>query len=43
MIDYLDKILLPYMDGVPGCLIMDEYLAHWTDDVTNYKIMVKKV
>ncbi|KAG7368805.1 DDE superfamily endonuclease [Nitzschia inconspicua] len=37
MEDYVDKILVPYLqekaNGVPCLLLMDDFSAHWTDDV----------
>jgi hypothetical protein len=33
MLRWLEDIVKPYLHGEPGCLIMDEYTPHWTDEV----------
>ena len=36
MLDYIDKIIKPYIGGNKCLLLLDDYRAHQTDEVLNY-------
>lgn len=33
MVEWMKEIVIPYLNGTPGALVMDDYAAHWVDEV----------